>query len=115
MASEEDFAAYIEAVLPRLVQAGATGAMIWCYADYAPELYGRPPCVESIHERFSGWCTRTARSSRTRGVRRFRRQRAGRPPAIPTLPLDIPRRILRRPETHVRRLYDVYRRRRPPA
>jgi hypothetical protein len=26
----------------------------WCYADYVPELYGRPPCDESWHERFFG-------------------------------------------------------------
>ena len=24
-----------------VVQVGATGAMIWCYADYVPELYNR--------------------------------------------------------------------------
>jgi len=28
--------------------------MLWCYADYAPELYDRPPCDESIHERSFG-------------------------------------------------------------
>ncbi|MFO7322781.1 MAG: hypothetical protein DIU68_013715, partial [Chloroflexota bacterium] len=54
MASEEDFAAYIEAVLPRLVDVGATGAMLWCYADYVPELWDKPPCDESKHERFFG-------------------------------------------------------------
>ena len=54
MASEEDLAAYIEAVLPKLVEVGATGAMIWCYADYHPSLWDRPPCAESKHERFFG-------------------------------------------------------------
>jgi endo-1,4-beta-mannosidase len=54
MASEEDFAAYIEQVLPNLVRVGATGAMLWCYADYIPELYDLPPCKESKHERFFG-------------------------------------------------------------
>jgi endo-1,4-beta-mannosidase len=54
MASEEEFAAYIEQVLPRLVEVGALGAMLWCYADYAPELYDRPPCDEAWHERFFG-------------------------------------------------------------
>ena len=34
MASEEDLAAYLEQVLPRLVEVGAPGAMIWCFADY---------------------------------------------------------------------------------
>ena len=54
MASEEDLAAYIEAVLPRLVAVGATGALVWCFADYAPELWDRPPCDEARHERFFG-------------------------------------------------------------
>lgn len=54
MASEEDLAAYIEAVLPKLVEVGATGAMLWCYADYIPELWDKPPCKESKHERHFG-------------------------------------------------------------
>jgi endo-1,4-beta-mannosidase len=54
MASEEDFAGYIDAVLPRLVDVGATGAMLWCFADYARELWDRPPCDEARHERFFG-------------------------------------------------------------
>jgi endo-1,4-beta-mannosidase len=54
MASEEAFAVYVDDVLPRLVGAGATGALIWCFADYTPDLYDRPPCEESWHERFFG-------------------------------------------------------------
>lgn len=54
MASEQDLATYLEAVLPRLVEVGATGALIWCFADYVPELWDKPPCLESKHERFFG-------------------------------------------------------------
>ena len=54
MASEEDLAAYIAAVLPRLVEVGASGALLWCFADYARELWDRPPCDEARHERFFG-------------------------------------------------------------
>jgi endo-1,4-beta-mannosidase len=54
MASEEQLAAYVEQVLPRLMEVGALGAMLWCYADYDPDLYRRPPCDESWHERFFG-------------------------------------------------------------
>jgi endo-1,4-beta-mannosidase len=54
MASEEDFAAYIEAVLPKLVEVGATGSFLWCYADYIEALWDKPPCLESRHERFFG-------------------------------------------------------------
>jgi len=54
MASEEGLAAYVEQVLPKLVEVGALGALLWCYADYDPGLYGMPPCEESWHERFFG-------------------------------------------------------------
>jgi len=54
MASEEDLAKYYEAVLPKLVEVGAIGAFAWCFADYHPNLWNRPPCLESRHERFFG-------------------------------------------------------------
>jgi endo-1,4-beta-mannosidase len=54
MASEDDLAAYLKEVLPNLVEVGATGAFLWCYADYIQELWGKPPCSESKHERFFG-------------------------------------------------------------
>lgn len=54
MASEADLAAYVEAVLPKLVEVGATGAFLWCYADYVEALWDKPPCEESRHERFFG-------------------------------------------------------------
>jgi endo-1,4-beta-mannosidase len=54
MASEEDFTEYIRQVLPRVQAVGATGAMIWCFADYAEELWDVPPCGESRHERHFG-------------------------------------------------------------
>lgn len=54
MASEQDFAEYIRQVLPNLHDVGATGAMIWCFADYAEELWELPPCGESRHERHFG-------------------------------------------------------------
>jgi endo-1,4-beta-mannosidase len=54
MASEQDFAEYIRQVLPNIHDIGATGAMIWCFADYAEELWNAPPCGESRHERHFG-------------------------------------------------------------
>ena len=54
MASEEEFAEFIGATLPKLQESGATGAMVWCYADYVPELWDLPPCDNSQHERFFG-------------------------------------------------------------
>jgi endo-1,4-beta-mannosidase len=54
MASEEDFAEFLSLTIPKLQDSGATGAMLWCYADYIPELWDLPPCQNSQHERFFG-------------------------------------------------------------
>ncbi|MFC1936471.1 glycoside hydrolase family 2 TIM barrel-domain containing protein [Chloroflexota bacterium] len=54
MVSEEDLAEFIRLSLQRLVETGATGAIVWCFADYIPELWDKPPCVEARHERFFG-------------------------------------------------------------
>jgi endo-1,4-beta-mannosidase len=56
MAGEEAFARYVAYVLPRLVDVGSTGAFMWCFADYAPDLWDRPPCDEygAKHERHFG-------------------------------------------------------------
>jgi endo-1,4-beta-mannosidase len=47
-------ASYTARVLDGLRDAGATGAMLWCYADYAPERWGDPPLDEAPHERSFG-------------------------------------------------------------
>ena len=56
MAGEEEFARYVGEVLPRLVEVGATGAFLWCFADYAEDLWDRPPCDPggAMHERHFG-------------------------------------------------------------
>jgi endo-1,4-beta-mannosidase len=54
MASEEALAEYFAAVLPKLVDVGVIGALAWCFADYHPSLWNKPPCSESWHERFFG-------------------------------------------------------------
>ncbi len=54
MAGEEDFAEFLSLTIPKLQDSGATGAMLWCYADYIPELWDLPPCQNSQHERFFG-------------------------------------------------------------
>ena len=55
LASEEEFAEFIRLTIPKLQESGATGAMLWCYADYVPELWDLPPCNNSQHERFFGF------------------------------------------------------------
>ncbi|HEX2152717.1 MAG TPA: hypothetical protein VHL52_01910 [Acidimicrobiia bacterium] len=44
MAAEDELAAYVGAVLPRLVEVGSTGALLWCFADYREDLWDRRPC-----------------------------------------------------------------------
>ena len=54
MASEDALAEYFAAVLPKLLEVGAIGALTWCFADYHPDLWNRPPYTESWHERYFG-------------------------------------------------------------
>jgi endo-1,4-beta-mannosidase len=54
MLSEETLAEHLAAVLPRLVEVGACGALLWCYADYDAALWQEPPCDTKLHERHFG-------------------------------------------------------------
>ncbi len=54
MLSEEALADHLAEVLPRLVEVGSTGALVWCFADYHPDLWDRPPCDHQRHERHFG-------------------------------------------------------------
>ena len=91
MAAEDELAAYVEAVLPRLVAVGATGAMLWCFADASSELWERPPYRDWRHERFFG-LVRPDGSLKPHAevLRRFAasRPRVVRPPAVRLDPID---------------------------
>lgn len=90
MASEEAFAAYIADVLPRLVAVGALGAVLWCFADYVPALYDRPPCLEARHERFFGLVRPDGTlKPHAEVIRRFAATRPVVQPAHHTLALDV--------------------------
>ena len=47
-------AAYTHRALAELRGAGCAGAMLWCYSDYVPAIWGEPPLDEAVHERFFG-------------------------------------------------------------
>jgi endo-1,4-beta-mannosidase len=115
MASEEALAAYLREVLPRLVEVGATGAMLWCYADYAPELWDRPPCDESRHERFFGLVRPDGTlKPHAAVVKRFAATQPRVRPAQRSVTLDVsPETYYQDPLAHARRLYEVFRRRDP--
>jgi hypothetical protein len=91
MASEEDLAAYAEAVLPRMVAVGATGALLWCFADCSRDLWERPPYRDWRHERFFG-LVRPDGSLKPHAevLRRFAATtpQVTRPPAVMLSPLD---------------------------
>ena len=51
---EDDAARYTGDVLSELQGADATGAMLWCYADYDAATWSAPPLDLSVHERSFG-------------------------------------------------------------
>lgn len=107
MASEDDLAAYIQVVLPKLVEVGATGSMMWCFADYTEDLWGRPPCYESKHERFFG-LVRPDGSLKPHAqvIKSFASQNPVVRPAQKTVQLDItPDEYYQSPGQHIQRLY----------
>lgn len=110
MASEEDFADYIGQVLPNLVDAGATGAVLWCFADYVPELWDKPPCLEAHHERFFG-LVRPDGSLKPHAhvIRDFAASQPVVKPARRRVTLDItPETYYEAPVYHARRLYETF-------
>ena len=111
MASEEDLDGYVTAVLPRLVAAGAAGAMLWCFADYHESLWDRPPCDEALHERSFG-LVRSDGSPKphARTLARFARTAPQRrSESLDRVVLDVtPEAYYRAPEEHARRLYQAY-------
>ena len=48
--TEDEMAAYCTAVLTRLHERGAIGALWWCWADYDPSLRDLPPFDRAPHE-----------------------------------------------------------------
>jgi endo-1,4-beta-mannosidase len=54
LVDEEAAAAYTERALTALQTAGCTGAMIWCYSDYDPAIWTKPPLDLATHERSFG-------------------------------------------------------------
>lgn len=51
---EEAAAAYTQRALGALRDAGCAGAMVWCFTDYDPAIWGKPPIDLAVHERSFG-------------------------------------------------------------
>jgi endo-1,4-beta-mannosidase len=109
MAGEAVFAAYVAEVLPRLVEVGATGAFLWCFADYAPELWDRPPCDEAgaKHERHFGLVRPDGSlKPHTEALKAFAATDPTIRDPVKTVALDVsPDDYYRDPAGHARRLY----------
>ncbi|MHC4831637.1 MAG: hypothetical protein ACYTFT_14990, partial [Planctomycetota bacterium] len=45
---------YVERALGALLECGSTGAMLWCYSDYAEAIWALPPLDLALHERSFG-------------------------------------------------------------
>ena len=75
LASEDEAAAYYDAVLDRLVRTGAAGAYAWSYADYDARLFDRPPLDTAIRERTFGLVRADGREKPAAGVFRDLRKR----------------------------------------
>jgi len=76
LASEEEAAAYYDAVLQGLVSTGAAGAYAWCYGDYDSRLFDRAPLATAVRERTFG-LVRSDGSEKPAAVvfRNFRKRR----------------------------------------
>ncbi len=75
LASEEEGGAYYREVLEKLYLAGSLGAFAWCFSDYDPQIWDRPPFDRAQRERSFG-ITRADGSVKPAGVefQRFARR-----------------------------------------
>lgn len=109
LASEDEGAAYYDAVLNRLVDTGAAGAYAWCFGDYDASLFDRPPLATAVRERSFGLVRADGTEKPAAGVWRAfaaRRDRA----ELPSFPvpdiLDVTAdEYYQQPARHFARLY----------
>ena len=71
---EQDAAdVYVAEALDQLYEVGTTGAMLWCFADYASGIWEQPPLDVAPHERFFGlWRADGTPKSAARHLSRYR-------------------------------------------
>jgi endo-1,4-beta-mannosidase len=106
---EAEAAGYIGRVLHGLRDAGATGAMLWCYADYDPSTFDHPPLDVAIHERTFGlWRADGTAKPAVDVVRSFAgTTRLSPPDSEPWIDVE-PEEYWQRPGVELRRLYERY-------
>jgi endo-1,4-beta-mannosidase len=109
LVDENAAAAYTGRALDALREAGCSGALLWCFADYAAHLHHRPPFDEAVHERTFGlWrsdgSAKPAVGEISRRVGLHRRTPAT---DLPWLDIDVDEFLADR-RGHISRLYERY-------
>jgi endo-1,4-beta-mannosidase len=109
--AEEDDAAdlYVAEALDGLYEAGTSGAMLWCYSDYAPDTWDGPPFDVAPHERFFGlWRADGSAKPAARNLERYRG--VERRPALATPEwIDVdPTRYYDAPRDNLKHLYERF-------
>jgi endo-1,4-beta-mannosidase len=113
LVEEQAAASYIDRALGALLDCGSTGAMLWCYSDYAEAIWGLPPLDFAVHERSFGLWRADASSKPAVAVveafaKRSTAARAGSPVADSTW-IDIDAaEFYRAPASELPRLYRRY-------
>jgi len=102
---EASAATFTRRALEGLRQSGCSGAMLWCYRDYAEALWNDPPLEVATWERWFGlWRADGSRKPAVCEVTSFDNRRRLPPPDVPWIDIDR-EEFQTRPHEHLRRLY----------
>jgi endo-1,4-beta-mannosidase len=108
LVGEDDAASYADEVLTGVRDAGCTGAMLWCYADYVPSLWASPPLDLATHERSFGlWRADGSPKPVVETIGRHRDDVRRAPPSTPWIDIDR-ETYWTEPAAAIRRLYRRY-------
>jgi endo-1,4-beta-mannosidase len=102
---EENAATFTRRAVEALQRSGCSGAMLWCYGDYAEALWNDPPLDSAPWERWFGlWRADESPKSAVAEVTSFEDRRRVSPPDVPWIDID-QAEFSTRPQEHLRRLY----------
>lgn len=108
---EDEAARFTASAIDGIVDSGCTGALLWCYADYARPIWGEPPLDQAVHERHFGlWHADGSPKPAVAELARWRN--VPRASAPDDAWIDLRReRFYEAPLQHLSQLYDAYRKR----
>ena len=99
---------FVAEALDALYEAGVTGAMLWCYADYTTDIWDEPPFDVAEHERFFGlWRADGSMKPATRHLSRYHDVGVRAPRATDWIDIDRSR-FYDAPLENLRHLYERY-------